>query len=184
MSAFRSIALLLVALFAIGPAAADQKDARLEGLFEELMGAPNHGAAQGAEAAIWGIWYEHDDDAIEQLMFKGRAAMDRRDFKGALRSVDQVIALAPDFAEGWNLRATLYFLIGRYEASLADIKETLAREPRHFGALSGRGLVYTQLDELDLALRSFEEALTVNPQMPGPRINAEAIRKELQDREI
>lgn len=184
MLASRTIALLLVALFAIAPAAADQDDARLDGLFEELKSAPNHSAAQGAEAAIWGIWYEHDDDAIEQLMFKGRNAMNRHDFKAALRSIDQVIALAPDFAEGWNLRATLYYLMGSYEASLADIKETLAREPRHFGALSGRGLVYSQLDELELALRSFEEALVVNPQMPGPRMNAEAIRKELQDREI
>lgn len=184
MSAFRTIALVLVALFAVAPAAADQNDARLDDLFAELKRAPNHGAAQGAEVAIWGIWYEHDDDAIEQLMFKGRDAMGRRDFKAALRSIDQVIALAPDFAEGWNLRATLYYLMGSYEASLDDIKETLSREPRHFGALSGRGLVYAQLDEPELALRSFEEALVVNPQMPGPRINAEVIRKELQDREI
>ncbi len=178
------MALVIVALLAIAPAAADQNDARLGDLFEELKSAPSHGAAQGAEAAIWGIWYEHDDDIIEQLMLKSRAAMNRRDFKGALRSIDQVIALAPDFAEGWNLRATLYYLMGSYEASLADIKETLTREPRHFGALSGRGMVYSQLDEPDLALRSFEEALVVNPQMPGPRLNAEAIRKELQDREI
>ena len=176
--------MVLVALLAVAPAAADQDDARLDGLFQELKTAPNHGAAQGAEVAIWGIWYEHDDDAIEQLMVKGRDAMGRRDFKGALRSIDQVIALAPDFAEGWNLRATLYYLMGSYEASLDDIKETLSREPRHFGALSGRGLVYSQLDEPELALRSFEEALIVNPQMPGPRVNAEVIRKELQDREI
>ena len=184
MSRSRAIALALVALLAIAPAAADQNDPRLDDLFEQLKGAPDHVAAQSAEAAIWGIWYEHEDHAIEQLMFKSRAAMDRRDFRSALRSIDQVIALAPDFAEGWNLRATLYYLMGNYKASLADIKETLAREPRHFGALSGRGLVYSQLDEPELALESFEEALAVNPQMPGPRINAEAIRKELEDREI
>ena len=74
--------------------------------------------------------------------------------------------------------------MGRYEASLADIKETLAREPRHFGALSGQGLVYLALDDWDLALESFDAALAVNPHMPGARQNAEAIRRDLKERDI
>lgn len=184
MGRFRAIFLALVAILVVTPLAADQKDPRLDGLFAQLKGAPDLGVAQGIEIEIWGIWYEHGDQAIEQLMLQSRFAMDRRDFKSALRSINQVIALEPEFAEGWNLRATLYFLMGSYDESLADIKETLAREPRHFGALSGRGLVYSQLEEWELALDSFEAALVVNPRMPGPRINAEAIRKDLEGREI
>jgi len=184
MRVLRATLLALMIAAPAGPAVADQKDARLDGLFDELKRVGDERAAQPIEAQIWGIWYEHQDSAIGQLMRQGRFAMDRRDFKSALRSVDQVIALAPDFAEGWNLRATLYYLMGSYQESLADIKETLAREPRHFGALSGRGLVYSALEEWDLALESFEAALEVNPHMSGPRANAEAIRKELGGREI
>lgn len=165
-------------------AAADQEDVRLDGLFEELQKVPDARAAQPIEMQIWGIWYEHDDNAIEELMRQGRFAMDRRDFDSALRSVNQVIALVPDYAEGWNLRATLHYLMGNHQDSLADIEETLAREPRHFGALSGQGLVYAAIGELEPALLAFEAALKVNPQMMGPRVNAEAIRQELKGREI
>jgi tetratricopeptide (TPR) repeat protein len=117
-------------------------------------------------------------------MRQGQAAMARQDHGSALRSLDQMVKIAPDFAEGWNARATVYYLLGRHADSLADIKRTLALEPRHFGALSGRGLVYSALEKWDLALGSFEAALSVNPRMPGARLNAEAIRKTLRDSEI
>jgi tetratricopeptide (TPR) repeat protein len=184
MSAFRATVLALAFLLAGGPALADQRDARLPDLFQQLQGASGAGAARAVEARIWGIWYEHDDDAIVLLMRQGRAAMARHDHRSALRSFDQVVTIAPDFAEGWNARATLYYLMDRYEDSLADIERTLALEPRHFGALSGRGLVYSALEKWELALRSFEAALAVNPNIPGARLNAEAIRKKLRDREI
>lgn len=173
-----------LALLAAGPAAADQKDARLTGLFDDLLNAAGAEAAQSIELQIWHIWYQHDDNAIVQLVKQGEAAMGRRDFRSALRSFDQVVQIAPGFAEGWNRRATLNYLMGRYEASLADIEKTLALEPRHFGALSGRGLVYTALKQLEPALRSFEAALVVHPHLAGARLNAEAIRKELGDRDI
>ena len=184
MRMMQAILLALLTAVMAAPAVADQKDVRLEGLFETLQKVPDARAAQPIEIQIWDIWYENDDSAIEELMRQGRFAMGRRDFASALRSVNQVIALVPDYAEGWNLRATLHYLMGNYEDSLADIEETLAREPRHFGALSGRGLVYAVLEELELALLAFEAALKVNPQMTGPRTNAEAIRQELKAREI
>ena len=115
--------------------------------------------AQEVELRIWGIWREHDDNAIRELMRQGYRGMEGRDFRAALRAFDQVVAIAPDFAEGWNARATLYFLMGRQEDSLADIKRTLALEPRHFGALSGRGLVYAAQEKWRPALESFEAAL-------------------------
>lgn len=187
MSRFRATVLALAVLptfLAGGPALADQRDDRLPKLFAELLGASDIGTARAVEARIWSLWYEHDDEAIVLLMRQGRAAMARQDHRSALRSFDQVVKIAPDFAEGWNARATLYYLMGRHEDSLADIERTLALEPRHFGALSGRGLVYSALEKWELALESFEAALAVHPQMPGPRLNAEAIRKELGDREI
>ncbi|MDH3909675.1 MAG: tetratricopeptide repeat protein [Rhodospirillales bacterium] len=184
MSAFRATVLALAVLLAGGRALADQRDARLPDLFAQLLGASDIGTAQAVEARIWSLWYEHDDNAIVLLMHQARAAMARQDHGSALRSLDQVVKIAPDFAEGWNARATLYYLMGRHADSLADIERTLALEPRHFGALSGRGLVYLALEKWELALGSFEAALAVNPQMPGARLNAEAIRKTLRDREI
>ena len=184
MRMLRAILLALITALTVPPAVADQKDARLDGLFAALQEAQDALAAQPIEMQIWGIWYENADAAVEELMRQGRLAMNRHDFSSALRSVNQVIALVPDFAEGWNLRATLYYLMGSYEASLNDIEQTLAREPRHFGALSGQGLVYVALEELELALHAFESALEVNPRMTGPRVNAEALRQELEGREI
>ena len=118
------------------------------------------------------------------LMQQGRDAMSRRDYASALRSFNQVVALVPDFAEGWNARATLYYFMGNYQGSLADIKSTLDREPRHFGALSGRGLVYAALEEWDLAMESFVAALKVNPHLSGAKQNLEAIRKEIDEQNI
>ncbi len=177
---FLTVSLVALAL----PARADQVDARLDGLFLELSNASGPGEAAPLEQRIWGIWHEHGDRAINQLMAKGLAAMNRADHRKALEVFDQVVKIAPDFAEGWNKRATIHYLLQNLGESLFDIEKTLALEPRHFGALSGQGLVYAAMEELELALDSFEAALQVNPQMIGPRFNAEAIRKKLKDREI
>ncbi len=117
-------------------------------------------------------------------MQSGIDDMSRRNLPAALEAYHQVVAIAPDFAEGWNKRATVHYLMGNLNQSLKDIARTLELEPRHFGALSGRGLVYAKLDDLERALDSFEAAVAVNPQMIGPRINAEAIRQVLKGREI
>ena len=181
---FRAIAMAVAIWSAAFAAGADQGDARLDSLFDQLQKAVDPSEAVVLEATIWQIWIEHSDDAVSLLMRKGVAAMNRGDHRGALEDFDQIVKIAPDFAEGWNKRATVNYLLGRHEDSLADIEKTLALEPRHFGALSGRGLVYFALDEMQMALDSFEAALVVNPHMPGTRSNAEAIRRELKDREI
>jgi tetratricopeptide (TPR) repeat protein len=182
MKALRATVLALAVHLACGAVLADQRDARLPELFAELRAAGDIATGRAIEQRIWTLWYEHDDAAVVLLMRQGHAAMARPDPLAALRSFDQVVRIAPDF--GWNARATLYYLMGRHGDSLADIERTLALEPRHFGALSGRGLVYSALAKWQLALESFEAALAVHPQMTGPRLNAEAIRKEFGDREI
>jgi tetratricopeptide (TPR) repeat protein len=142
---------------------ADQNDPRLEALFVELKNISSPNQAKFLSSSIWQIWAAHDSSEINQLYVKGDMAMRNQDPQTALEYFSRVIELAPDFAEGWNKRATIYYLMGDYQASLADIEETLKLEPRHFGALSGRGLCYLELQQFDLALNSFEQALKVNP---------------------
>jgi tetratricopeptide (TPR) repeat protein len=184
MRVFGTILGLLIFVLSAAPAAADQNDPRLDGLFGQLREVSAPGAARGIEAQIWHLWITHEDHAVNGLMEQGLSAMNRRDYGDALAVFEEMIAQAPDFAEAWNKRATVNWLLGNQQSSLADIERTLALEPRHFGALSGRGLVYTELEEWDLALESFEAALAVHPTMRGPRVNAEAIRQLLQNREI
>jgi len=167
-----------------GPAAADQNDPRLEALFARLKAAPDARAAQEVEAAIWHIWGQSDDQVIGMLMAQGLAAMTLRDLRAALGKFDQIVKIAPGFAEGWNKRATVHYLLGNYPESLHDIARTLSLEPRHFGALSGRGLVLLELDQQGSALEAFEAALEVHPNLPGANYNAEALRREIQRHEI
>ena len=167
-----------------GPAAADQDDPRLEVLFARLKAAPDARAAQEVEASIWHIWVQSDDQVIGMLMAQGQAAMTRGDLRAALGKFDQIVKIAPGFAEGWNKRATVHYLLGDFPGSLHDIARTLKLEPRHFGALSGRGLVLLELEDMQLALESFEAALEVHPNLSGAHHNAEALRREIQKHEI
>jgi tetratricopeptide (TPR) repeat protein len=112
-------------------------------------------------------------------MARGQQALSIGDFEDALEAFTEVTLRAPDFAEGWNRRATLYYLMGRYQESIADVYETLKLEPRHFGALSGMGLIYTALADEETALIWFEKALEVNPHMAGVRYRVELIKRRL-----
>ena len=179
-----ALGLVLGLALPVGPAAADQDDPRLEALFARLKSAPNAPAAQEVEASIWHIWLQSDDNVIGLLMGQGINAMSRNDMRAALGKFDQIVKIAPDFAEGWNKRATVHYLLGNYQESLHNIEKTLKLEPRHFGALSGRGLVYSALEQWRPALESFEKALEVNPHMTGARTNAEAIRQQIGDQDI
>ena len=169
---------------AAGTGLADQRDPRLEDLFDRLKAAPDVRIAEVVAANIWAIWGEVADGAAALLLRDGVSAMGRRDLRTALAKFDQIVAIAPEFAEGWNKRATVNYLVGNYHDSLADIDKTLALEPRHFGALSGRGLVYLELEEEKLALESFEAALEVYPLMPGANFNAEVLRKRIGGKDI
>jgi tetratricopeptide (TPR) repeat protein len=176
---------IIVALTVLGASAlADQNDPRLDDLFAQLQEVASPSDAVPIERQIWDAWLVAPDEAVDALMSAGAAKMRRGDFAAALTAFDEVVELAPGFAEGWNKRATVHYLMGSFELSLNDIEETLQLEPRHFGALSGRGLVYVNLEDLERALDAFEAALVVNPQMLGPRANVEAILLILQEREI
>ena len=119
-----------------------------------------------------------------RAMNTGVAAMSASDFKMAIDAFTKVTQIAPDFAEGWNKLATVHYLTGDYQDSLDEIGHTLELEPRHFGALSGLGLVQVELDHTEQALDAFERALDVYPLMQGARMNADTLRKQLQDKSI
>ncbi len=172
---------LLVLAFA---AQAAQNDARLDGLFARLKSAANPVEARLVEEAIWQIWLISNDARTDALMARGIVAMDRGANARALAAFDDIVKILPGFAEGWNKRATVHYLMGSYEASLGDIVRTLALEPRHFGALSGRGLVNLALGREEAALEAFEAALRIHPHLPGAKSHIKALRERLKGKAI
>lgn len=123
---------------------------------------------ESAAAAIWQIWSRSGDAAIDKLFARGLAQMQGADFDAALATFSEVVRRKPAFAEGWNKRATLYFLLGQNDKSLHDCDEVLKRNPKHFGALSGAGQIHLQLGHAREALGFFRRAVEVNPNLDGP----------------
>jgi tetratricopeptide (TPR) repeat protein len=162
-----------------GSGRADQSDSRLPGLFAELKGATTTADARAVEAAIWGVWLETEDDDARLLMRQGIVYLSRGEYPLALAAFNGVVERAPDFAEGWNKRATVFFLLQDFDASVADIERTLALEPRHFGAFAGLGQIYLALGNQRLALKAFEAALQVHPHLDSVRDAVEALRKTI-----
>lgn len=159
---------------------AAQDDPRLEGLFESLLQPLEAEEARLVEVMIWRIWGEIDDPKIERLLDYGTQAMALGAYDRALMNFNAVVELAPEMSEAWNKRATLHYLMGNYPESIVDIERTLALEPRHFGALSGLGLVHLALDNDEQALEAFEAGLKVNPHMPGPKAHAQRLSEKLR----
>ncbi len=118
-----------------------------------------------AERSPWQVWSRSGDPGVDSLFQLGIEQMNQGDAESALKTFSLIIQKKPDFAEGWNKRATLYYLIGEYEKSLADCEEVIGRNPVHFGALSGFGMIYLQLGKPEQALDYFQRALGVNPNL-------------------
>jgi len=176
----------MAVLLGVAPLAAhaDQTDPRLHALFDILKTTEDPVKAKLAEHQIWQAWLTSDDPTVTLLMMQGVNAMAKQDLKSALRIFTQLVEIAPGFAEGWNKRATVLYLLGAYPESIADIDRTLALEPRHFGALSGLGLCNVELQKDQAALDAFERALAVNPHMDGARSNAELLRQKIEGNQI
>ncbi|MHB1110909.1 MAG: tetratricopeptide repeat protein [Devosia sp.] len=155
------LALVLLA----GPASADEsKDkAALDALFAELRLAPDAQAARAIDQRIWIYWTTPSDPELAGRMGEALAARRLGDIPGAIVLLTRLIEDYPTYAEAWNQRATMFYLINDFEASLADIEKVLEYEPRHFGALSGRALIYLQQGKRALALKDMAAALELHP---------------------
>ena len=175
---------LLLALGTIATASADQNDPELDVLFRDLKAAQSSQQVRAIEMEIWGHWFSSGSEEIDQMLRQGDIALSTRRFNRSLVLLNEVIARRPDLSEGWNRRATLRYVMGDYEGSIADIDETLEREPRHFGARSGLGLCYLALGNEEEALSAFEGALIHNPHMPGVKHRVQQLRNLLGRREI
>ncbi len=161
---------------------ADQTDARLDALFEALETTSDRQAARTAEGEIWRIWIESGRRDIDALMIEGIGAMNSQRFEDAIAIFGRITESAPEFAEGWNKRATAYYLNQDYAASVRDIQRTLELEPRHFGAISGMGLIFLSRGDEVGALAAFEAVLAIYPQAPGARQRVEELRRLLLER--
>lgn len=139
----------------------------LDTLFAKLQSATDPSAIQALEAAIWEQWTVVPDVDQRRLMLRGMAEMQQRDFQSAVATFTQLIAIAPDLSEAWNKRATAYWLMGNFTGSLSDICETVKREPRHFGAYSGLGMIRAEMGENGRAIAAFELARKYNPHIQG-----------------
>jgi tetratricopeptide (TPR) repeat protein len=143
---------------------------------------PDEQVRAAAEQALWIVWSRSGKPDIDKLFVQGLDEMNGGRLDAGIATFTRVIELAPDFAEGWNKRATLYFLVGDYRRSLADCDEVMKRNPAHFGALAGYGQIYLRLDEPEKALEYFRRALAVNPNMAGVEVQIRLIERSLAQR--
>ena len=135
-----------------------------------------------AEQAMWQVWSRSGDDETDRQLAIGVEAMSERRGEAAVETFTRIIERRPDFAEGWNKRATVYYLVGEYRKSLADCDEVMKRNPYHFGALSGYGMIYLKLGDPARALPYFERALAVNPNLSQVEESVETLRHLLIQR--
>jgi tetratricopeptide (TPR) repeat protein len=212
LSPKRRIALLAAVLMAAAPAAAPAQDSRvipppqqqkklpeapsklpkvgadrtrgLDFLFGALKAAPDAASARHVEARIWAQWLQTPSDTAALLMVRAKTAMDAQRTDVALKLLDAVVKLRPDYIEGWNRRATLYYLKNDYVHSMEDIQQVLSREPRHFGALAGLGMIMQEIGDEKRALEAFRKALAVNPHLEKVPEMVKSLSEKVEGRDI
>lgn len=165
MRMFLLILLFVVTMGAVGPtnAVAQDRKAQLDNLFSQLQTADTSNW-EALEGEIWELWSRSGSDAMDLLLQRGQNAIEAGDLERAVAHLSALTDHAPGFAEGWNARATAFYLQGQLGLSLDDIARTLALEPRHFGALTGLGLILEELGDEALALDAYRQALAIHPQ--------------------
>jgi len=174
-----SLYVLLILMFC-GNIIADSKDkdVKLNHLFEQLKKNNNYTIALEIEKKIWNIWSMHPtQDKLTQSLAKGSDLMSKGDLEAAYKIFSTIIDSAPDWAEGWNKRATVLYLMGRYQDSLNDIDKVLKRESRHFGALSGQGLVQIKLGNYEQAIKSYQAVQKIYPSIKAAEVMIPQLRK-------
>ena len=161
------------------PAAPMTKQARLDKLFSDLKRERNEKAAERIAGNIWSEWFQSGSASIDLMMLWSQKAMDNQKFDVALDFLDQVVTLQPTYAEGWNRRATVHFLMKNYGKSMSDIDHTLQLEPRHFGALSGLAQIMADTGHKQSALEAWQKVLAIYPMMRSAQNQVSALSEEL-----
>lgn len=147
------------------PPARDSHNIGIDRLFDALKVAPDDASAKYVENRIWALWTATDSDTCTLLMSRVKQAIDAKDIPLGIKLLTAVIEIKPDYLEAWNRRATLYYQEKDFEHSLDDIHEVLKREPRHFGALSGLGMIFQEIGDDKNALTAFRRALAIDPHL-------------------
>jgi len=166
------------------PKTFDDKLHDLDFLFGALKAAPDESSAKAIEQRIWAQWLISKSDTTNLLMSRVKTAVEGKNLELALRLLDAVIELNPGYVEGWNRRATLRYMRKEFGESLADIRRVLALEPRHFGALTGLGLIMQELGDEKRALEAFRKALAVNPHLPRVPEYIKSLTDKVDGRDI
>ena len=175
--------------FAAGPVAAPEGHAtttdgtraqnRLDALFGELKRERNEKAAERIASRIGEEWNHSGSASIDLMMGWSQTAMEDKKFDVALDFLDQVVTMEPSYAEGWNRRATVHFMMQNYAKSMADISHTLELEPRHFGALAGMGQILKNSGRDELALQAWQRVLDIYPMMRNAQNEVATLSEEL-----
>ena len=152
-----------IALILPATAQTEREKAALDALFDQLRTAPDPATAQAITDQIWIYWTTPADPVLAARMRDVLALRMNADFPAVIALLDEIVAEYPDYAEAWNQRATIYFLLRDFEHSMADIEKVLELEPRHFGALAGRAVMYKEQGKDDLALKDILAGLAIHP---------------------
>ena len=176
--------LFLLIFFYTSSLVADERNIQLNTLFNDLK-INNNVSTSEIEQKIWKIWSTHPtDQKLTKMLAQGSALMNSRMFKEAIIIFDQVIDLDPEWAEAWNKRATVLYLVGEYQKSQNDIDQVLKLEKRHFGALAGQGLVNIELKNYEKAIISYKKAKEIYPSMKSPEIMIKKLKKLIKKQSI
>ncbi len=156
----------------------------LDFLFGALKIAPDATSAKAIEERIWAVWIVSPSDTTNLLMSRVKTAIDGKDLDLAVRLLDAIISIKPDYIEAWNRRATIHYMRKDFDRSLTDIRHILAHEPRHFGALAGLGLIMQDFGDDKRALEIYRRALAVHPQLPRIPELIKSLTEKVEGRDI
>lgn len=156
----------------------------LDFLFGALKAAPDEETAKAVEQRIWAVWVISPSDTTNLLMTRVRTAVEAKDTDLAIKLLDSIIKIKPDYIEGWNRRATLYYTQHDYGRALEDIRQVLKREPRHFGALAGLGMILQDIGDDKQALEVYRRALAVYPKLQRIPDLVKTLQEKVEGRDI
>ena len=156
----------------------------LDFLFEALKMAPDETSAKAIEDRIWSVWLASGSDTCNLLMTRAKTAIDAENLDLAVKLLDVVVQLKPDYAEAWNRRATVFYMKKEFGRAISDLGRALAREPRHFGALAGLGTILQDIGDDKHALEVYRRALAVDPHLEGIDEKVKSLAEKVEGRDI